>query len=94
MAAPEQRARIKAVIVENIKTDRGGGDPKNVHSPTARFDKTLAGKNLAEITRARGLEPTIENAAETAMELQTKGGCSAIYHAIGEDDMVRIMRSP
>ena len=40
------------------------------------------------------MEPTVENAAETAIELQSKGGCSAIYHAIAEEDVVRIMRSP
>ena len=74
--------------------DRGAGDPKNVAIANCGFDPSLAGKNLAEITRARGAEPTIENAAETAIELQQKGGCSAIYHAISEDDVVRIMRSP
>ena len=58
------------------------------------FDRKLAGKNLAEITKARGAEPTFENAAETAIDLLLKGGCSAIYHAINEDDVVRIMRSP
>jgi dihydroorotase/N-acyl-D-amino-acid deacylase len=94
LAAPEQRARIKAVIVEKIRTDRGAGDPKNVQFANCSFDKTLAGNNLAEITRARGMEPTMENAAETALELQSKGGCSAIYHAISEEDVVRIMRSP
>jgi N-acyl-D-amino-acid deacylase len=94
LAAPEQRARIKAVIVNNIKYDRGAGDPGNVRIAGCGFDKSLAGKNLAEITRARGVEPTIENAADTAIELQQKGGCSAIYHAIGEDDVVRILRSP
>jgi dihydroorotase/N-acyl-D-amino-acid deacylase len=94
LAAPDTRARIKAVIVENIKHDRGAGDPKNVAIASCGFDKSLAGKNLAEITRARGVEPTIENAADTAIELQRKGGCSAIYHAIGEDDVVRILRSP
>ena len=94
LGAPEQRARIKAVIVQNIKVDRGAGDPKNVAIANCGFDKTLAGKNLAEITRARGVEPTFENAAETALELQQKGGCSAIYHAIEEADVVRILRSP
>lgn len=94
LSAPAERARIKAVVIENIKFDRGAGDPKNVQIANCGFDSTLAGKNLADITRARGLEPTIENAAETAIELQTKGGCSAIYHAIDEDDVVRIMRSP
>jgi dihydroorotase/N-acyl-D-amino-acid deacylase len=94
LAAPEQRARIKATIVQNIKTDRGAGDPKNVQIANCSFDPTLAGKNIAEITRARGAEPTAENAAETAIDLQKKGGCSAIYHAISEEDVVRIMRSP
>ncbi len=94
LSAPEQRARIKAVIVQNIKFDRGAGDPKNIAIASCSFDRTLAGKNLAELTRARGLEPTIENAADTAIDLQQKGGCSAVYHAIGEEDVVRILRSP
>ena len=94
LAAPEQRARIKAVIVDKLKFDRGAGDPRNVQIVSCGFDRSLAGKNLADITRGRGAEPTIENAAETAMGLVSKGGCSAIYHAINEADVVRIMQSP
>jgi N-acyl-D-aspartate/D-glutamate deacylase len=74
--------------------DRGAGDPQNVAIAHCPFDSSLAGKNLAEITRARGASPTLENAAESAIELQQKGGCAAVYHAIGEDDVVRILRSP
>ena len=51
--APEQRAKIKAAVIEKIKFDRGGGDPANVVMANCNFDKTLAGKNLAEITSAR-----------------------------------------
>jgi dihydroorotase/N-acyl-D-amino-acid deacylase len=94
LAAPDQRARIKAQVVQNLKIDRGAGDPKNVVIVNCGFDRSLAGKSLADITRARGAEPTFENAAETAMDLVNKGGCSAVYHAISEDDVVRIMRSP
>ncbi len=94
LAAADQRARIKATIVQNLKLDRGAGDPKNVQIVNCGFDPKLAGKNLAEITRARGAEPTFDNAAETAIDLLLKGGCSAIYHAIHEDDVVRIMQSP
>ena len=94
LAAPEQRARIKATVVENLKYDRGAGDPKNVVIVNCGFDASLAGKSLADITRARGAEPTFENAAETAMDLVNRGGCSAVYHAIEEQDVVRIMRSP
>jgi len=28
------------------------------------------------------------------MELQDKGGCSAVYHAISEEDIDRVLRSP
>ena len=94
MSAPAERARIKTGIVEAITHDRGAGDPKNVAISNCSFDPSLAGRNLAEITRARGVDPTIENAAETAMQLEQKGGCGAIYHAISEEDVVRIMRYP
>ena len=94
LAAPDQRARIKATVVQNLMYDRGAGDAKNVVIVNCGFDRSLAGKSLAEITRARGAEPTLENAAETAMDLVNKGGCSAVYHAIEEQDVVRIMRSP
>jgi dihydroorotase/N-acyl-D-amino-acid deacylase len=94
MAAPEQRARVKAGIVDAIINDRGAGDPKNVVISNCSFDATLAGQSLAGITKARGREVTIPNAAETALELETKGSCGAIYHAIDEQDVLRIMRYP
>lgn len=94
LGAPESRAKIKAVIVDKIENDRGGGDPKNVEIASCGFDKSLAGKNLAQITKERGKDPTFANAAETAMDLQAKGGCSAVYHAIDEQDLVRILKSP
>jgi dihydroorotase/N-acyl-D-amino-acid deacylase len=94
LAAPQQRARIKAEIVHRILHDRGAGDPKNVVIAGCAFDRSLAGKSLAGITRERGRQPTAENAAETAIELQLAGGCSAIYHAISEEDVERILRYP
>jgi len=94
LASPESRSKIKSEIVNRILNDRGGGDPKNVVLASCGFDKSLAGKSLAGIARARNQEPTPENAAEIAIEIQMKGGCSAIYHAISEQDVERIMRYP
>ncbi len=91
---PETRARIKAIVVENIKFDRGGGDPKNIQIASAGFDPSLAGKNLAQITAARGVAITIENAADTALDIIEKGGASANSHANNEEDLVRILRDP
>lgn len=92
--APAQRARIKAAIIENIKVDRGGGDPKNVVIANCGFDHSLAGKNLTQITQARGVAPTIENAADTVIDIETKGSCQAVYHAISDEDIERIIRFP
>jgi dihydroorotase/N-acyl-D-amino-acid deacylase len=91
LAAPETRARIRAEIVRRILEDRGGGDPANVVLASCRHDPLLAGRSLADLAKAKGLEPTPENAAEIAMDLQQKGGCSAVYHAISEQDVERIL---
>jgi dihydroorotase/N-acyl-D-amino-acid deacylase len=89
--APDTRARIKQVIEDRIRTDRGAGDPKNVQFARCDFDKTLAGKSLADVVAARGLAVTIENAAEVAIDIQKRGGCSTIYHSMSERDLERIL---
>ena len=94
LAAPDARKRIKAVIIDRIVNDRGGGDPKNVVMASCAFDHSLDGKNLTQITAQHGRTVTVDNAAETAMDIQQKGGCSAIYHAISEEDLEAILRSP
>jgi N-acyl-D-amino-acid deacylase len=91
---PETRARIKATIAERIRIDRGGGDPKNVVMASCGFDPAMAGKSLSRITDERGQTPSIENAAETVIWITEKGGCSAVYHAIDEADVERILRYP
>ena len=48
-----------------IRDERGGGDPKNVQFANCGFDPTLDRQDARRRSRsARGLEPTIENAAE------------------------------
>ena len=94
LGAPESRAKIKEAVVLTLREGRGAGDPKNVVMAACAHDRTLVGKSLADLTRAAGREVTLENAAETAIELELKGGCSAIYHAMDEADLERFMRSP
>jgi len=92
LKAPERRLQIKAAIVHRLMNDRGAGDPKNVVMASCGFDHKLDGKSLADITRERGVPVTMENAAETAIDIQTKGGCSAVYHAISEQDVEQILK--
>ena len=91
---PATRTKIKTESVRIIRNERGGGDPKNIVIASCGWDPSLAGKNLADVTRIRKMEPTVENAAETALWIVEQGGCSGIFHAINEADLERILRHP
>jgi dihydroorotase/N-acyl-D-amino-acid deacylase len=91
---PATRAKIKAASLAIIRDERGGGDPKNVSVSACQFDPQLAGQNLAQITQRRGLAVNLENAAETVMWIVEQGGCGGIFHAIGEQDLERILVHP
>ena len=56
--------------------------------------KTPKGFKIYRWNPDDGKTPSLENAAETVMWITEKGGCSAVYHAIDEADVERIMRYP
>ena len=90
----EMRQTIKNEVVEKILYDRGGGDPKNVFISRNSWDPSMTGKNLADLSIEAGMEPTPENAAEVVFTIIKKGGATAVYHAIGSEDVDQIMRHP
>jgi dihydroorotase/N-acyl-D-amino-acid deacylase len=94
LKAPETRAKMKAGAVAMIRDERGGGDPKHVQLASCGFDAALAGRTLADVTRQRGLEPTIENAADTTLWIVEQGGCQGIFHAMSDADVQAILRHP
>jgi N-acyl-D-amino-acid deacylase len=91
---PPTRAKIKAESARIIRNERGGGDPKNIVIAGCQWDRSLAGKNLADVTRTRGMELSVENAVEAALWIIEQGGCGGIFHAINEGDLERILRHP
>jgi N-acyl-D-amino-acid deacylase len=91
---PATRARIREAVIETIRYDRGGGDPKNVQISNAPHDASLAGKTLSDILRTRGTAPTVESGADLAMELLEKSDADAIFHMMNEEDVERILRHP
>lgn len=92
--SPETRGSVKAAIVDKILFDRGGGDPKNVFISRNPRNRSMEGKNLAQLTEEQGMNPTPENAAEVVMDIVKAGGATAVYHAIGPEDVDNIMRHP
>jgi dihydroorotase/N-acyl-D-amino-acid deacylase len=91
---PAVRAKVLAGSAAMIRDERGGGDPKNVQFANCGFDPSLNGRTLADATTRRGLAPTIEHAADTVLWIVEQGGCQGIFHAMSEDDVVRILRHP
>ena len=94
LQTPAMRNELKKETVRLIQEERGGGDPNNVQLARCDWDHSLDGKRLGDVTRARGFEPTIDNAADTVFWIVEKGGCSGIFHAIDEQDLQRILRHP
>jgi dihydroorotase/N-acyl-D-amino-acid deacylase len=89
------RKRLRDGIVENIIHDRGGNNIRNITIGVHTADRSLEGKNFAEILEQKGREPTMAEAAELAIELyETGGGTSAIFHCLSMEDVVRIMKHP
>jgi N-acyl-D-amino-acid deacylase len=91
---PETQGVVKAAVIDKILFDRGGGHPKNVFISRNSWDRSMEGKNLADLTIERGLPATPANAADVVFDIIRGGGATAVYHAIGPEDVDRIMRHP
>src|SRR3954452_5753083 len=94
LATPALRNELRKETARIIAEERGGGDPNNVQLSRCDWDHSLDGKRLGDVTRGRGFEPTIDNAAETVFWIVEQGGCGGIFHAIDESDLQRILRHP
>ncbi|MDA0873638.1 MAG: D-aminoacylase [Bacteroidetes bacterium] len=94
LSNPETRASIKAETERIIREERGGGDLSRVQLASCGWDSSLDGKHLGDVTARLGLAPSIPNGAEAVFWLVGQGGCSGIFHAIGEGDLDAIMRHP
>jgi N-acyl-D-amino-acid deacylase len=92
LADPEARARIVEGIKETILEERGGGDLKRIRLARVGFHPEWNGKTFADIALERGQEPTLDFAAELAIEIQSQGGASGVWHVVDEEDVRRIMR--
>ena len=91
---PVVRDSIKQGIIYNFLNNRGGDDLRRVQFSALSWKPELEGKTLHDWLVMEDIEPTVENAAEKIIEAQIKGGGSAIYHVMNEEDVVRIMQHP
>jgi N-acyl-D-amino-acid deacylase len=91
---PALRDSIERGIVDNLLNDRGGGDLRRVQFGNVSWMRELEGKTLHDFAVLRGVEPTLENAADLVIEGELRGGARCVFHVIDEGDVRRIMAHP
>ena len=94
VADPETRARMKADMHDIFTTDRVGNDISRIQFRVLPSDEAWNGRTLADYAADRGLPNDLETGIDLAIDLQLAGGFSAIYHAMDEGDVMRIMQHP
>ncbi len=91
---PPTRARMEEEMARIFREERGGGALSRIQFRTVRSAPEFDGLTLADYAESKGLEPSIENGVQLVIELQLQGGFGAIYHAMDEADVIRIMQHP
>jgi N-acyl-D-amino-acid deacylase len=94
MADPTLADSILRGITYNIVNDRGGNDLARVQLARVGWDPSLEGGTLRDWAEREGLPPTPATGARLVVEAVRRGGASAIYHALDEGDVERIMAHP
>ena len=94
VADPEVRARMEEDMRFIFTTDRVGSDISRIQFRVLGSDPSYNGKTLADYAADRGLPNNLQTGIDLAIELQLQGGFSAIYHAMDEADVIRIMQHP
>lgn len=90
---PKLRGEVKNGMLDFID-ERFGDDPARIQLVRCGFDPSLSGKTVADLLNAAGQPLTQSATADVVIDLQMKGGCSAIFHAYDEADVERLMQSP
>jgi len=89
------RAKIKTHTSRILRLGAARGDLTKVVLAQCTWDKTLAGKTLADIVRLRGSTVTVENGAEAVFWIIEQGACEAVTRdSLSEPDIERILKHP
>jgi len=93
LANPSLRREITSGMLDFID-ERFGDEPARIQLARCDHDASLGGKTVADLLKAAGQPMTQTATAEMVIDLQLKGGCSAIFHAYDEPDVERLLQSP
>lgn len=94
VADPVTRKRIEREMRDILLLQRTGTDLRRLQFRSVPSLPDYDGRTLADLLADRGLAQTPEAAIAMLIELQEKGGFTAIYHVMDERDIVAILRHP
>lgn len=86
IADPVQHAKLRADMLENFRR-RGGAERLQISE--FRPDPSIEGKTLAEVAKARGVEPV-----DLAIDLLKQGGAGLVSFNMDERDIATFMQQP
>ncbi|MGB9604315.1 MAG: N-acyl-D-amino-acid deacylase family protein [Bryobacteraceae bacterium] len=86
------RARIAREMERKLKS-LGHKNYSYAMVAYCEFDRSLEGKTIREIARARG-KRGLRQEIETVLDIVERGGAQMVYHSMSEEDVVRILRHP
>lgn len=90
---PKIYARIRADVITHIINERGA-DPSTIVAARCPDTPEVDGMSLARMLSLQGRKVTVPAAADIALSLIRKGGCSGVFHSMSEIDVERIMQHP
>jgi N-acyl-D-amino-acid deacylase len=90
---PIERKKIAAEILKSARAGKRDGFSYAVVARHAA-DASLNGKNIAQINLARGRADTMEDGAETIIDLLIAGGAQMVFHGMSEVDVRYFMAYP
>jgi N-acyl-D-amino-acid deacylase len=92
LADPATRARIAREMERRLR-NLGHKNYSYAMVASCRFDRSLEGKTISEITRQKGRRG-LRWEIQTVLEIMERGGAQMVYHSMSEEDVTRILRHP
>jgi N-acyl-D-amino-acid deacylase len=92
-----KRPEIRKYVTESIQKRLKKRGLKHLsYAVVASFgpDTTYNGKSIEAINQQLGNKHRVKEEAAVVMDIVSRGGASAVFHGMGEEDVTRIMRYP
>ncbi len=95
LASPSTYQEIKNYVIQRrLVSSRGINRLQAILIARCRAHPEYNGKNLEQILMMKGLEPTVEAAADLLIEIEKEGGAQGIFFQMDESDVAELMKLP